>query len=95
MRLRRAGGPPWYCQEEGTNPLSGLAETGDRTPMENKQDSKSPRSWVMRLALPGGGTGVGEAGALEEAHPGGSRTQWGAGCPWRHTPAPQSGARSG
>lgn len=60
-------------------------QTGFKVPQKLGDETGPPRGW----------DGVGEAGALDEAHPGGSRTQWDAGCPWRHTPAPQSGAPSG
>lgn len=40
-----------------------------QTPMENKQDSKSPPQLGEETGLLGGGTGVGEAGAVGQGSP--------------------------
>lgn len=38
--MQWAGGPPWSCQGEGSHPSP--CPQRERTPTENKQDSKFP-----------------------------------------------------
>ena len=85
--------------------LPGPAKERETTPFPRSPESGPPRR-INRipgppLPPPRAGRrdwpsqGWERRGLQDGAHPGGSRTQWGAGCPWRHTRAQRSDAQSG